>query len=254
MSQPFTSVSVIGSGNVATHISRAFSLNGIKVSHVHSRTKEKAQELATKIGASACELEVLPIRQLTVVCVSDDSIADVIDQLPKETPVVYTSGSVGIDQIPEREYLGVFYPLQTLSKTASVDYSEIPILVESENPEFQDRLLETAKLITSNHSIINSEQRRKLHLAAVWINNFTNHIVHQAQQIAKEQKVDYKLLLPLLKETIQKLEHQSAYNAQTGPARRGDENTISKHINELEGRQQELYKLLSKSIKETYND
>lgn len=247
-------VSIIGSGNVATQLGKAFVQNGISVSHVASRNPAHGASLASQLGAAACNIADLPKDQLAVVCVSDDAIAQVLDALPASIPAAYTSGSVGIDQLPERPQLGVFYPLQTMSKTSELNIIEVPILVESNDPIFLETLFDFAEFLSPQTRMVNSEQRRKIHLAAVWINNFTNHVVHQAQEIAREQQVDYTLLQPLLRETFRKLEHQSAFDAQTGPARRGDTRIIETHVNSMEGTRKELYALLSRSIQETYGN
>lgn len=250
----FLNISIIGSGNVATQLGKAFVNTGTVVTHVVSRNKANATTLAEKLHATACNLSELPRNQLTVICVSDDAIADVIEKLPTDTPTVYTSGSVGIDELPKRERLGVFYPLQTFSKTSEVNISEVPFLLESENTQFLDAIHDFAMQISSSTLIVSSEQRRKIHMAAVWINNFTNHVVHQAQKITQEQDLNYQLLLPLLKETLRKLDNQTAFDAQTGPARRGDSKTIEKHLNAQEGSSKELYQLLTQSIRETYKN
>ncbi len=247
-------VSIIGSGNVATQLGIALIKNGTDITHVASRTEANANNLAAQLSATSCTLDALPIDQLAIVCVSDDSIADVLHQLSPEIPAAYTSGSVGIQDVPQRAQLGVFYPLQTLSKTSTVQFSEVPILIESEHAVFQDTLANFARQLSQTVRIVSSEQRRKIHLAAVWINNFTNHVVYQAQKITEEQNLDYQLLLPLLRETLQKLESQPAFDAQTGPAIRGDIKTIDKHLSAQEGISKELYALLSQSIKETYKD
>jgi predicted short-subunit dehydrogenase-like oxidoreductase (DUF2520 family) len=250
----FLNVSIIGSGNVATQLGKAFVNSGTIVTHVASRNKANASTLAENLNASACNIDELPENQLAVICVSDDAISEVIEKVPIDTPIVYTSGSVGIDELPKRDRLGVFYPLQTFSKTSEVNMTEVPFLLESENAQFLDAIYDFATLISPSTFIVSSEQRRKIHIAAVWINNFTNHVVHQAQKITQEQDLNYQLLLPLLKETLRKLDNQTAFDAQTGPARRGDSKTIEKHLNAQEGSSKELYQLLTQSILETYKD
>ncbi len=246
-------VSIVGSGNVATQLGRALVKNGILVSHIASRNRDHAAILADSLSAEVCNISSLPI-QFTIICVSDDAIAEIISQMPEETPVVYTSGSVGLDELPKRKEIGVLYPLQTMSKTSSVDMRSVPFLVESKNVLFQEAINDFAQKLSPHSHIVNSDQRRQIHMAAVWINNFTNHVVYQAQKITEEQNLDYKLLLPLLKETLSKLDHQSAFESQTGPARRGDSKTIEKHLEAQSGTAKELYQLLTESIKETYDN
>ncbi|XOV67269.1 MAG: Rossmann-like and DUF2520 domain-containing protein [Fluviicola sp.] len=246
-------VSIIGSGNVATQLGKALVRTSVKVSHVSSRNKDHAKALASEIDATTCSLEELP-NQFTIICVSDDAIEKVFSQIDAEIPIVYTSGSVGLEELPERAKMGVLYPLQTMSKTSFVDMRSVPFLIESENKLFEEEIEQFAKAFSPLTHIVNSEQRRKIHMAAVWINNFTNHIVYHAQKITQEQDLDYNLLLPLLRETLGKLDSQSAFDAQTGPARRGDEKTIEKHLNAQSGSAKALYELLTDSIKETYSN
>lgn len=246
-------VSIVGSGNVATQLGKALIANGVQVTHVYSKNRDHASTLAKLLNAEVSDLASLP-NQFTIVCVSDDAIAEVVGQIPPNISVVYTSGSVGLDELPNRDEIGVLYPLQTMSKSSIVEMETVPFLVESENQHFQKIIYDIAKRLSSSTYIVSSEQRRKIHMAAVWINNFTNHVVYQAQKITEEQDLDYNLLLPLLKETLSKLDHQSAFDAQTGPARRGDNETIEKHLEAQSGTSKELYQLLTNSIKETYKN
>lgn len=254
MKNAITSVSIIGTGNVAFHIARALDYRGIRVTHIASRNKVHALGLASLVHAKDCTIDKLPENQPAIIAVSDDAIAEVLSELNPNIPAAYTSGSVALNQLPPRDRLGVFYPLQTLSKTADVEFREVPMLIESDNENFRDQLLGLALRISDNANVVSSEQRAKLHLAAVWMNNFTNHIVYQSQQITKEQNLDYNLLLPLLKETIRKLEDKTAFEAQTGPARRGDTQTIERHLAAQDGMRKEIYELLTKSIQQTYKN
>lgn len=247
-------ITIIGAGNVATHLAKAFLRKGIEVSHVSSRTPEHAEKLASEINASVTELSGLPKDQFTLICVSDDAVSGILNKLDPSIPVAYTSGSVSLSQLPTRTNIGVFYPLQTFSKQSDVVIEDVPFLIESDNAEFEVRLVTLAKALSSHVHLINSEQRKNLHHAAVWVNNFTNHIIYQAQQVALKNDLDFALLQPLLKETIRKVASQSALDAQTGPARRNDQQTIERHLEALEGTPKELYALLTKSIKETYRN
>jgi len=247
-------LSIIGSGNVATHLGNALFQAGIDITNVVSRNPKHASELAKKLNASVCSLDELPGHQMVLICVSDDAIVEVLEQLPSNTPVAYSSGAVEISDLPHREQLGVFYPLQTLSKGKSADISEVPILIEANNASFCRELASLGQKISNSVHEIDSQQRAHLHVAAVWINNFTNHMVYQAQQITDQHQLDYSLLLPLLKETVKKLETQTPLDAQTGPARRGDQQTIEKHKKALEGDARQLYELITKSIQQTYRN
>ncbi len=246
-------ISFIGYGNVATHLSRAFQKKGIEVTHIYGPESHSAIKLAAEVNASYCsKIEELPVGQLTFVCVPDDEIANVVEKLNTDTPIAYTSGFQDLSDLPKRSKIGVFYPLQTFSKTVELELSDVPIFIESENAGYQKELIELGEVISVNVHVADSDHRQKMHAVAVWVNNFTNHLIHHAQELARENNVSFEHLRPLLKETINKLDYVSAYEAQTGPARRNDLNTIEQQAAHLTGIKKELYDLISKSIIETY--
>lgn len=246
-------LSIIGSGNVATHLAIAFDEREIEVTHVYSRNEVTGKELAGKVHADFINDPLdLPEGQLTLICVPDDQIQEVISTLPGNLPVAYSSGSVELQNISTNNQLGVFYPLQTFSKDQEVDIFNVPILIEAEDEEFASTLFELAWQISRKVEYANSEKRRQLHLAAVWINNFVNHCIYQANTICDEFELDPTLLHPLLEETVRKALHNDAKDIQTGPARRGDQSTIDKHIAMQSGIRKELYELMTKSIQNTY--
>jgi predicted short-subunit dehydrogenase-like oxidoreductase (DUF2520 family) len=248
-------ISIIGSGNVAWHLAVNFVNLGIKVSHITGRNSTQVALLCQKTAAIHAEsITDLPENQLVIICTPDDSISEICKSIDSSCPVAYTSGSIEIESLPHREHLGVFYPLQTFSKHIELDLTKVPFFIESTNEVFTQQLFIIASKITDTVTLANSKERSELHLTAVFINNFTNHIIYQAQQYAESKSIDFNHLLPLLKETVHKLDLDSAFNAQTGPARRGDDAIIHKHTERLDHRAKELYELLSKSIKETYHD
>jgi len=246
-------VSIIGSGNVANRLAIAFTEEGVAVSHIFSINQTTAKELAQKVGAKVLSsINDLP-KQLCIVCVPDDVLNSVVDSINDDVAVAYTSGSIQISSFKSRKNLGVFYPLQTFSKERKVDFFNIPIFIESNSDYFTSILFDLAWKISREVNHANSEDRKKMHIAAVIVNNFTNHLVHLSQKYAIENKIDFAHLQPLLQETIAKLVDNSAFDSQTGPARRGDENIIEKHLAKLSGRTKEIYQLLSQSITETYS-
>lgn len=242
-----------GNGNVAYHLMRRFYQNQIHVSHLLVRNLESAKDLNPdyKINVISDPAQ-LPQDQLCLLCVPDDIIPVLLQQIHPSIKIAYTSGSVGLNELPSRANLGVFYPLQTFTKTSEREIAEIPLLIEANDTEFHETLMELAHHISTSVYQADSSQRKDLHLAAVWVNNFTNHILYHAQEIASERQVDFKLLTPLLNETIAKLTEMSAKDAQTGPARRQDETTLHAQSSQLTGLRKELYDLISKSIKDTY--
>jgi len=225
------SVLIIGKGNVATHLFDAFlKADTIDVTQISSRN-----------------LTVIPSADVTIVAVSDDAIADVSSKINNNF-VVHTSGACAINELNNKKRKGVFYMLQTFSKGKKVDFKKVPFCLEATNKQDQYLLEKLAKSIGQNVYQINSEQRKSLHVSAVFVNNFTNHMYKIGSDICKEHHVPFEILQPLIKETVLKIETLSPKEAQTGPAIRNDKKTIENHLELLNTEQQEIYKILTKSI------
>lgn len=248
-----TSISIIGTGNVAFHLGNAFFEKGIQIDFVYSRTKSKAIELASNWKSTATDALTDLNSDLILICISDDAIPEIIAQLPNNISVAYTSGAIGIHEINRPTNIGVFYPLQSFSKNKAVEIFEVPLLIEADSIELAQKLFDLAWTISRKVSFVNSAERKKYHLAAVWVNNFTNHMVYQAKSYLVKENLDFNILLPLLAETADKLKTLDPYAAQTGPAKRNDQHTIHLHEDMLNGISKELYSLISKSITDTYN-
>ena len=251
MNNSIQKLSIVGLGNVGSHLFEAFARDGIEVTHVVSRSEPSKQVLHKSTWIQ--NPTELPTGQLVIVCVPDDVIASIISQIPNDCPIAYTSGSVGLTSIPGREEMGVFYPLQTFTKGSAINMFEVPFFIEARSSDFASKLFDLAWVISRNVNYANSVERKKLHLAAVFINNFTNHLVHISKTYLDNEALDFKHLKPLLKETARKLESQDPESIQTGPARRNDKEIIQEHIDALENpTQKEIYRLISKSIHQTY--
>ena len=185
-----------------------------------------------------------------LIAVSDNSIKEVVQLLPKDSFVVHTSGSISLKEI-KRDRAGVFYPIQTFTKGSDVNFSEIFVGLESKNSKDLMILKKLAKHIGSKSFVLNSSKREQLHLAAVLVNNFTNHLFAEANLICKKNNLPFDILLPLIKETVQKVEKLSPKNSQTGPASRNDSETISKQIKLItNSRLKKIYKVLTSAIQE----
>jgi predicted short-subunit dehydrogenase-like oxidoreductase (DUF2520 family) len=225
------SVILVGNGNVATHLYEAFiGVDEIKVTQISSR-----------------ELALIPQADVTIIAVSDDAIAEISSKITNDF-IVHTSGSVSLNDLKNTTRKGVFYMLQTFSKDKKVNFNEVPFCLEAEN-EKDHKLLETlATSIGKKIYKINSEQRKTLHVAAVFVNNFTNYMYKIGNDICEKNNVPFEILQPLIKETASKIDYLSPKNAQTGPAIRNDEKTIKNHLNLLDTNQQKIYKILTKSI------
>lgn len=246
-------ITIIGTGNVASQLSKSFRKNGITISHVFGRDVYKANVLAEDIDAKICTSLVDLPNQLTILCVSDDAIKEVVENIDPKIPIAYTSGSVQISSLPQKENLGVFYPLQTITKDREINFFEVPIFIESNNDYFTQTLFDLAWKISRTVKYATSEERSKLHLAAVFVNNFTNHILHLAQELCIKEDVDFDHLRPLLKETIAKIDIHSAFDNQTGPAKRSDQVVIQSQMDKLNGTTKAVYEVITKSILKTYN-
>jgi predicted short-subunit dehydrogenase-like oxidoreductase (DUF2520 family) len=248
MSDGIKSISIIGSGNVAYHLGKAFS-GVVKINAVYSRNKITASELANELFVFHAEkIDDLIPSDIVLVCVSDDEISEVIMQLPVGQAIVYTSGSVGLHELPNHFNIGVLYPLQTFSKFRSVDLFEVPFFIEGNDEIFAQKIFDLAWKLSRKVIFANSEDRKNLHLAAVMVNNFTNHITYLSQQFLKGKSLEWEYLKPLILETAKKVQTENPFDAQTGPAMRGDQRTIEKHLNMLDDELKTIYSILSDSI------
>jgi predicted short-subunit dehydrogenase-like oxidoreductase (DUF2520 family) len=249
-------VIIIGSGNVAQHLIAALqksqnSGNEIELIQVYSRKREALISLLP-LNKIATTYDDLLEADLYIIAVSDDAIAGVSDQLPfKNSLVVHTSGSVSLDSLNNNNRKGVFYPLQTFTKNKEVNFKEIPICLETENSTDFRILEKVGKSISEKVFAIDSKQRKALHVAAVFVNNFTNHLYHLGNEICEEHQVPFDILKPLIQETAQKIMTLSPIAAQTGPAVRNDKQTIEAHQLFLTNtNQSNIYKILTQSIQD----
>jgi predicted short-subunit dehydrogenase-like oxidoreductase (DUF2520 family) len=243
-------VVVIGSGNVAHHLIEAFAKSAtIEVIQVFARQKESVIPLfdSTKITSTYTDLVEA---DLYIIAVSDNAIAAVSSNLPFENRlVVHTSGTVSIDSLDSKNRKGIFYPLQTFTKNKAVDFKLIPICLESENENDFALLKNVAESISDAVFKIDSQQRKALHVSAVFVNNFVNHLYQIGNEICLENNVPFEILKPLLLETANKVMTLSPEAAQTGPAKRNDSKTIEAHLDFLSNENQAtIYKILTQSI------
>jgi len=243
-------VSIIGSGKVAQHLIQAFAkTTEIELVQVFSRKKDNVFHLLTSDKIITDLNQLIPV-DIIIIAVSDDAIEAVSNQILLENQlVVHTSGSVSMEIVNNRNRKGVFYPLQTFSKSKAVDFKIIPICIEATTDKDYKTLNAIAKSISNIVYIINSEQRKSLHVAAVFVSNFVNHLYKIGNDICIEKKLPFDLLKPLIQETANKILTLSPAEAQTGPAIRQDTQTINSHLKFLTDKnQKQIYKLLTKSI------
>lgn len=248
----------IGAGNLATHLSKAFQNEGFNVLQIYSRTEKSAKELAEVLSVkyTTSVNEIDENADIYFVAINDSAVEEVLSKVNFNNKlVVHCSGSLPLSKLENySENVGVFYPLQTFSKSRNVDFKEIPIFIESDSIKNEQLLLQLAREISNSVSIINSEKRKMLHISAVFACNFVNHFYTIAADILKSKEISFEVLKPLILETARKVQEMVPEKAQTGPAVRFDENTINAHLHELNSftEYKQLYESISKSIFEHY--
>lgn len=242
------SVNILGYGNVGKHLSQALlELSGVELQEVYNRS------LPTEVREDVAFIDTitdLKPADITILTVKDDAIGSVSKAIPYEgNLVVHTSGSMPMSKLDAKNRRGVFYPLQSFSKGSEIDFHTIPICIEAEDKRDLTLLRLLGEKLSKSVQEISSEERKKLHLAATWVNNFTNHIFHLAANYLDENGLSFDLLKPLILETARKIQEIHPSAAQTGPAIRRDSATLQNHLNQMSDPQlKEIYKLLTESI------
>ncbi len=249
----------VGAGNVAWHLTRALYGTGIKVLQVCAPRLDQAAELARKVEAvfvDRCD-KINPSADLYLLAVPDGKIREVAGSLPDVKGMVcHTSGITPLDVLHRFEKRGVFYPLQTFSKNRRVDLLPVPFCLEGDPAVVLPALREIAERLSGHVYEISSEKRAQLHLAAVLVNNFSNHLFDEAENYLTQNGMNRSMLFPLMHETVNKLQDLPAREAQTGPARRGDYATIAKHLEMLTDKPhlKEIYQFFSQQILKKYHE
>lgn len=250
-------VVIIGSGNVAFHLAKALHKAKVEVVQIWSNTYDNASSLAHLINSKAINQlnEIDKNAAICFIAVKDDYIADVAAQLTGfKGVIVHTAGAVNLNVLNGiAANFGVFYPLQTFSKSKEVSFANIPLCLEANNEHTLQILKLLANQLSNNVKEIDSEKRKILHLAAVFACNFTNHMYALAEEILETNQLDFDIIRPLITETANKVQQALPLQVQTGPAIRNDEETLKKHEGLLKEHPQllNIYKTLSNSIKKT---
>lgn len=254
-------VAFIGSGNLAWHLAPALDNTEYAVREVYSRNPSHAGRLVERLyeaevkasldfSTSACGIFIL--------AVTDDALQDIVREivLPEDGVLLHTSGSQPLEVLryAATPRIGVLYPLQTFTREVDVDLGEVPLFVEAANPETASVVFNLARALSKNVVKLTSPERLALHLAAVFASNFTNHMLYLAQEIMKENSLSYDWLKPLIATMITKSLSIGPENAQTGPARRGDFETLDRHMQLLQDDEAtaELYRVISQDIVDRY--
>ncbi len=252
-------ISIIGAGNLAINLTIALEAAGHNIIQICSRTLQHAMSLSCRVNAFATNrLDAINDKSdIYIVAVADKVLPAIISKLSVLVPnkiILHTSGVTPLNILENNKYnIGVFYPLQTFSKKKILDFSNLPICLEAANKGTLEKILSLAYSISSNVHIVNSEQRKYLHFAAVWACNFVNHCYFKASEILNEHGLPFDIILPLIDETASKVHKLSPFEAQTGPASRLDFDTITKHLELMANDENNklIYKQLTYSIQET---
>ncbi len=245
---------IIGAGDVAWNLGHQLKKAGHSIVQVYNRTLDKGQRLADELDADFTNKleQVDPNADIYLLAVSDHGIDDIILGLRLPGKVVaHTSGAVplrGMEHISKN--CGIFYPLQTLTRGREVDFAQVPMLIEASNDKVKAELTELAASISKRVDYMDSHKRRALHVAAVFVNNFTNYLYSIADDVVQREGLDFSLLNPLMQETLNKLKYHRPVEVQTGPAKRADYRTIEEHLSYLgkNDAYREVYLVLTESI------
>jgi predicted short-subunit dehydrogenase-like oxidoreductase (DUF2520 family) len=245
---------LIGSGNVAFHLAKAFTEAQIPISQIFGRNTTELQKIYEQFSIPF-STETLADADLYIISVSDSSIAEVSALIKnKNVLVAHTSGSVSREALSGNYRKSVFYPLQTFSKSKNLDYSKIPFFIDAENENDEEILKNLASKISKNVMLANDEKRKYIHLTAVFACNFVNHLYARAKEISDSQGIPFDYFLPLIDETTQKIHELEPKLAQTGPAIRNDEKVLKLHESLLTDEEKlKIYKTLNESIKKMYH-
>lgn len=245
-------VCVLGAGKVGHHfITECWSNPAIELVQIYNRNLETIQIYTAKTAITD-QLQNLNKAAIYIVCLPDDAIST-LDLTHLEGLVVHTSGTKSYRELQALKR-GVLYPLQSFSKEKNIDFKKVPLCLETEDNNDLEILSQFAHTVSNQVQEIKETQREKLHLAAVFANNFSNRMLGIAYDICEEHQIDFDFLQPLLQETFEKAQTLAPHKAQTGPAVRNDAETLNKHLSQLSGIEKDIYQLITQSIQEKHGN
>lgn len=246
---------IVGSGNVGYHVGQRLHQAGYVINQVFSLTPQHGKSLAEKVDSTFTNdvTKIVSDADVYIVCVKDDAMENVINALKIENKIVlHTAGSVP-KNISKRTdiHQGVLYPLQSFNRNAEVSWENVPVFVDGDNDDVIRAATELGNALTGNVKQANDEQRLRVHIAAVFANNFSNHCLAIGQKLLEESGYDFDVLKPLVEATFKRLRRSNPSDVQTGPSMRGDVKTVDKHLNALVAHPnwKELYRYLSDDIR-----
>ncbi len=253
----YSKITIIGTGNVAWHLAQGLEKGGHVINELYGRSLEKVTEIADSLYSAKVtgQLDFAnSSSDIFILAVSDGAISSIASEivLPDHATIVHTSGTVPLAalEFAAADHYGVLYPLQSFTRKVPLKLDEVPFFIEGSDLETENRLRDLAGDISNQVYLADSEKRSFLHLAAVYVSNFTNHLLTLGKELAESNELDFEMLKPLINETIDKALKMGPKDSQTGPAMREDYTTIEKHLELLSEQEeyQKIYRILSQSI------
>jgi len=245
---------LLGAGNVGHHLSRAFNKSN-EIDLVQWYARKKNSIISGSLDIEIIDdLAKIKLADIYIISISDSYVDNLSKELNLSNKlIVHTSGSLDFTVLDNKNRRGVFYPLQTFSKNKELEISKVPICIEAENSNDLILLEQVSKYINCKSYKINYEERKTLHLAAIFSNNFVNHMFTIAKEILENKNLDFNILKPLINETVDKIHKLDPENVQTGPAIRNDSEIIITHIKALKKQEhKKIYELMTKLIQDKY--
>ena len=258
-----TKLVIIGAGNVAYHLAKGLMKTSIEVVQVYNRSRRGLSGISKETAIpTTTSLNQIAAAEFYLIAVKDDAIEEIGEELQRyiapKAIVAHTSGNCSIDILSKLfEHYGAFYPLQTFNKSNEIHWHEIPIFITGSNRSTSNQLSKVALCLSKKVFKISDKQRSRLHIPAVMVNNFVNHIYSLAYDYCKQHKLSFKHLRPLMEQTLDSaMQNRHPARNQTGPAVRGDQETIKTHREELknEAEQLRLYNYITKHIKDYHEN
>lgn len=243
---------IIGSGNVAYHMAKAFVQKNIPLAQIFGRNEKELKKISEELNIPY-SIKKLEGADLYIICVSDNSVEEVSKIIAKKNCLVaHTSGSLPKEILVGEYRKSSLYPLQTFSKSKELEYGKIPFFIEAENETDKKMLFEIVSKISDNVMESTHEKRKYIHLTAVFACNFVNHLFAKAKEISDSREIPFEYFLPLIDETVQKIHEIDPKSAQTGPAVRNDKRVLELHEQLLKDESLEIYKTMNHSIRKMY--
>lgn len=242
------SVTIVGKGNVAEHYNEVMLNKGLDVTMISSHQPFNKEDFSS-------DLIILAVKDDVLMQVTQNILQSLQNQLSENQILVHTSGYMQTDFLSSlcKNY-GSFYPLQTLKKGIQIDFSIVPLCTWANNGKSMQLLECLAKKLSNIHYTLTDEQRKTLHLSAVFANNFTNHLMYISKTLMEKKGMNFELLYPLINRTFEAIKQQDPKLCQTGPAFRNEKHIMEEHLKQLSLSEQEIYISISQSIINTYKD